>query len=103
MTQEPEPRSFGELLSAEREALRSADVERLVELQVAKRQALDALHAAGQVLPPELIDLAALNVELMHHLVASLRGIVASDGSAVYGKGGDVQITEGTSRRHGAA
>ena len=76
---------FRDVLGAERDAVRRADVDALVDIQQAKRVALDALAEAGvaQDLRDALAREAQMNVELMHHLVSCLRGIVASDGGAV--------------------
>lgn len=96
---------FRDALAAEREALRHADVDALVAIQDEKRAALDGLREAG--LPQEIRDAfareAQANLELMHHLVSCLRGIVVSDGGAVYGKQGHVEVTADLGRRHGAA
>ncbi len=96
---------FRDALAVERDAARRADVDALVAIQDEKRAALEVLREAG--LPQELRDAfareAQLNLELMHHLVSCLRGIVASDGGAVYGKQGNVEVTAELGRRHGAA
>ena len=96
---------FRDALAVEREAVRRADVDALVTIQHEKRAALEELQKAG--VPKEIRDAfareAKVNLELMHHLVSCLRGIVAAEGGAVYGKQGQVKVTADLGRRHGAA
>jgi hypothetical protein len=79
-----------ELLEQERDAARRADVERLIELQSLKQEALIRLESID--LPDSvrirLVDTARSNIDLMRHLAQCLHGLLTCDAPNLYNASG---------------
>ena len=99
----PEAQAFSDLLDAERDAATAADIERLVEIQKLKGEALTRLRHGTE--PPEIVDVlsarALENIALMRHLVSMLRAMMAGGEEATYGGQGQ-RIDHDVGNRRGS-